>query len=275
MALLGRAGSPGVPSGRADVIAWGVLSWQPSRLMATIKTFRQALEASEPRPLGNANRDAKKNYAEKLSRQCAILLANHLRPVFDGIKPDEQGREQESRARAGRGPKKLDVNYSKSEIGLGLGVSIKTVNYPDGGSSRYTKNYSRMDNELRAEAKDYHQRQPYAVLIAVVFFPSDACDDGRENGFSSFAQAVKIFRHRAGRKNPRNEEELFERVFLAPYEHTGQRRGELVFFDVMGAPPKRGRPKRELLDLKGLVAAIVRTYDERNNPTIEYATDED
>ena len=35
-------------------------------------------------------------------------------------------------------------------------------------------------NELRAEATDYHQRQPYTVLIGVLFLPVDSCDDARK-----------------------------------------------------------------------------------------------
>jgi hypothetical protein len=131
----------------------------------------------------------KKNYAERLSRLLATRIANGLRRDFDGITPDEQGREQESRARTAKGFKKLDVNYSKPEIGLGLGVSIKTLNFRDARSNRYTKNFTRIDNELRAEAHDYHERQPYAVMVAVVFLPADSCSDASIREPSSFGQA--------------------------------------------------------------------------------------
>jgi hypothetical protein len=89
-------------------------------------------------------------------------LANALRPSFP-ILPDEFGKKQESKARTSKGYKKLDINYSTTELGLGLGVFVKTLNFKDPKSQRYTKNYSRIDNELRAEASDYHERQPYAV----------------------------------------------------------------------------------------------------------------
>ena len=88
----------------------------------------------------------------------------------------------------------MDVNYSTVELGLGLGVSIKTINFPDPKTRRYTKNYTRVDNELRAEAADYHERQPYAVLCAVVFLPLEACDDGGVSAPSSFGQSIQIFR---------------------------------------------------------------------------------
>ncbi len=215
----------------------------------------------------------KKNYAERLSRAIATVVANALRKDFVGITPDAEGRRPEAPARTSKGPKKLDVNYSTSELGLGLGVSIKTINFPDKGSSRYTKNFTRADNELRAEAKDYHERQPYAVLVAAVFLPIEACLDGK-TGASSFGQAIRIFRHRANRKNPRNEQELFERAFVGLYEYEGECRGEVVFFDVMDKPPKHGAPKSPPgLTFTQFVREVVKTYDGRNKPAFEWADD--
>src|SRR5690554_1911837 len=119
-----------------------------------IHTVAEALHHAEPRPAKSASRKDKKNYAERLSRNLATAVANLLRPDFDGVMPDADGTRQETRARTAKGYKKLDVNYSTPELGLGLGVSIKTVNFPDTKSRRYTKNYTRIDNELRAEATD-------------------------------------------------------------------------------------------------------------------------
>jgi hypothetical protein len=248
-------------------------SKRAARFDAGLFPLREALDSSEPRPADDASREAKKNYAERLSRQIATLIARALRYDFDGISPDEAGGRQESPARTSKGVKKLDVNYSTPELGLGLGVSIKTINYRDPKTKRYTKNYTRVDNELRAEAMDYHLRQPYAVLAAVVFLPADACDDGQggdDERASSFGKAVKLFRNRARRTGPKEEEELLERLFIGFYEHSGARRGEARFFDVEKAPPRTGRPK-ELLSFEQLVREITRTYDERNKPPFEWA----
>jgi hypothetical protein len=234
--------------------------------------LRGALDLADPRP-ATGSQAQKKNYAERLSRAIATVVANALRQDFPGITPDAEGRRQEAPARTSKGLKKLDVNYSTSELGLGLGVSIKTINFPDKGSSRYTKNFTRADNELRAEAKDYHERQPYAVLVGVVFLPLEACLDGK-TAASSFGQAVRIFRHRANRKNPKNEQELFERVFVGLYEHEGDRRGEIVLFDVMDKPPKRGAPTLPPgLTFSQFVREVVTTYDGRNKPPFEWADD--
>jgi hypothetical protein len=165
--------------------------------------------------------------------------------------------------------KKLDVNYSTPELGLGLGLSIKTINFPDPSTGRYTKNYTRVDAELRAEASDYHVRQPYAVLVAIVFLPANACDDGRRDP-SSFGQAVKAFRFRSGRAEPDDDPNLFERVFVGLYETDAPSWGKVGFFDVDNAPPKQGRPG-SLMGFDELLREIRRTYDERNSPVFEWA----
>lgn len=212
---------------------------------------------------------SKKNYAEVLSRALATRFANELRQSFPGILPDAQGRGQESRARTAKGVKKLDVNYSTAELGLGLGVSIKTINFRDAATGRYTKNYTRADGELRAEASDYHVRQPYAVMVAVVFLPLDACDDAKKDP-SSFGQAVKIFRFRGGRDEPTDDPNLFEAVFIGLYDTDPARFGDVTFFDVRKAPPKSGRPE-DMMSFEELVTEIRRTYDLRNSPVFEWA----
>jgi len=210
-----------------------------------MRSFLEALERAGHRPGESGERDAKKNYAEQLSRALAQLIANGLRKDFPGITPDKDGRRHESPAMGGRGAKKLDVNFSTPSLGLGLGVTVKTLNFRDQKSKRYTKNYTRIDNELRAEAKDYHVRQPYSVLVGALYLPADACDDGKANG-SSFARAVGIFRQRAGRVKPSNEQELLERFFVALYEHEVSARGTVSYFDVVHSAPELGRPAKDL-----------------------------
>jgi hypothetical protein len=213
----------------------------------------------------------KKNYAENLSRALAVKVANLLRENFPGILPDESGKRQESRARTAKGFKKLDVNYSTPELGLGLGVSIKTINFRDPKTRRYTKNYTRVDNELRAEAHDYHERQPFSVLIAFIFMPVDSCDDGAKNNPSSFGNAVYQFRGRSGRQRPTDPPGLFEGVFVGLYEAEGATPGNVMFFDVMTNPPKQGRPKQNLLGFDQVARAITVIYDRRNKPKREWA----
>lgn len=238
-----------------------------------MRTFREAFNAAGPRPADGEQKE-KKNYAEVLSRHLATLFANRLRDAFPQITPDESGGGQEAPARTAKGTKKLDVNYSTPELGLGLGVSIKTLNFRDPATRRYTKNYTRIDNELRAEALDYHERQPWAVLVAVFFLPVDACDDYNprsKEASSSFGQAIKVFRYRASRSHPTDPGQLFERIFVGLYAIDGDP-WDVRFFDVMQAPPKSGRPaSSSTLGLDEVIAEIVRTYDARNNQPFVWA----
>ena len=242
-------------------------------LTGKITTIKEALAKAGGRPAETAGRDVKKNYVEQFSRNIATCVANALRSRFPGIMPSEDGTQQESPARTAKGLKKLDVNYSTPQLGLALGVSIKTINFRDAATKRYTKNYSRNDNELRAEATDYHQRQPYAVLVGILFLPFDSCDDGttgkrEEQHISSFGAAAKYFRSRSHRTSPRDDIDLFERFFIALYEQDGT----TVFFDVMTRPPRNRRPRTdEVISFDQLAVEITKTYDLRNDPPFEWA----
>ena len=234
-------------------------------------TIREELTWAGPRPGLDAAQADKKNYAEALSRALAQRFADLLRSDFAGILPNPDGSGQESKARTGKGLKKLDVNYSTIELGLGLGLSVKTLNFRDARSKRYTKNYTRVDNELRAEAADYHERQPYAVMIAVVFLPVDSCFDGGRSP-SSFGQAVQIFRSRAGRRSKSDDPTLFERIVIGLYDadENGTEFGSVQFFDVEAAPPKNGFPS-DAFCLQKFIESVIQTYDARNKATFVWA----
>ncbi len=237
--------------------------------MQIIKTIQDVLKVSSPRPCSNESQVAKKNYAERFSRNMATCIANSLRRHFPGVTPEADGSSQEAPARTAKGFKKLDVGYSTPELGLALGVSVKSIHFPDPKAGRFTKNYSRNDNELRAEATDYHQRQPYAVLVGVLFLPIECCDDaGDSEGISSFGAAVRFFRPRAGREDHRDEPDKFERFFVAIYDANT---GDTDFFDVMQSPPKRGRPSRnKCLSLSGFVEQVADSYNARNDPPFKW-----
>jgi len=242
-----------------------------------IRFFSDCLKYAEPRPAPEATK-GKGPYGTRLSKALGVFVANGLRKDFKGILPLPDGTGSESRARTAKGFKKLDVNHSTVELGLALGVSIKTINYRDPSTKRYTKNYSRVDNELRAEAMDYHQRQPFSVLVGLLFLPVDAADDAGKGtgedakaGLSSFAAAVKYFRTRSPREGPRDALDLFEGFYIGLYGFVGNERGELVFFDVKQAPPRARRPKpQEALSYEDVLARIRTVYDSRNNPPFEW-----
>lgn len=216
-----------------------------------------------------------RTYGFFLSNALAVVLANGLRSLgLHGVLPDERG-GFESAARSSKGLKKLDVNYSTPEMGLGLGLSVKTISSPDPATKRFTKNYSRNDNELRAEAVDYHRRQPYAVLGCFLFMPADCCDDagvgkGEEQGISSFGAAVRYFRWRTPRSAPDDEDDRFEAFFVATYDPSGETRCWPVH-DVDRSPPKSGRPKlADTLSVTEALANCNALFVARNNPPFSF-----
>jgi len=108
------------------------------------QSIAAALDAAGDRTLAQESQSGKKNYAQALSNALARKVADALRPDFPGILPDEHGHGAESRARTKKGFKKLDVNYSTLELGLALGVSLKSVNFPEGKAKNYAKNVTRV-----------------------------------------------------------------------------------------------------------------------------------
>lgn len=219
-------------------------------------------------------RETKRDYAQKLSTALALKVANGLRPTFPGIFPTKDGKRMESRAATAKGVKRLDVNYSTAELGLALGVSIKTLNFRDGKSKRYTKNVTRIDNELRAEAHDYHQRQPFAVMVGLVFLPADASEDGGKTTPSSFGHAVKTFYYRARRRKTTDDNSLFEKIFVALYQPDGKKRGDVIFFDVDDPAPRVGAP-RLTLTLSQALERAKSVFQDRNDTTYKWADGEE
>jgi hypothetical protein len=184
-------------------------------------------------------RAAKRNLAQRFSEAIAQKIADELRRDFDGIWPDESGAGHESLSRGAGGLKKLDVNYSTQQGGLGLAVSVKTINFADEGSRRFTKNVKRVDGELRAEAQDCHEYHPYAVIAVYLFMPSEASLDGRKK--SSVRHAGEVLAERAGRKRHDDPNHQVELAFIGLYQDDG-----VVRFFRPQDIPERGEPHESL-----------------------------
>ena len=233
-------------------------------LVARIDRLGSVLEAhglsDDDWQLIELGRAAKKNFAQKFSNAIAQKTANALRPKFKGILPDENGKGQESKAAGSAGLKKLDVNYSNTAIGLGLAVSIKTTNFKDEATHRYTKNVKRVDGELRAEAQDCHERQPFSVLVALWFFPADAATDGRtEEGGSSLVHAATTLARRCGRVDDTEDASKFELGFIGVYTDAGH----VDFYPADASFPASGLPP-EPLTFSAILKIIEATFDRRN-----------
>ena len=264
--------------------------------------LRAALDAADPKPSPTGAQGDKKNYAQRLSNALAQTLADALRPAFPTVTPAADGSGQEAAVGVARGTKRLDVKVTDLTLGLLLSVSIKTYSFQDYSPTkqtlgRWTKNIVRNDHELRGEASVLHQRQPYSVLVAVMFEPMPITADGdagrgSDAGKSSFAHHVTTLAKRAGRgkravlggapgawvdlgaEDPRYD--LFERVFIGLYEPDGDRRGAVGFFDVEAAPPRNGPPAAgSLLSFEDLVTLIKEEVDRRNRSAPSWADPED
>lgn len=200
------------------------------------KVLAEVLKVAKPRPKQSDPVGNKIQYATRFADQMAEQIALHLSPRLKGISASTK-----RTAGSVRGSKQLDVNFSTPEVGLALGISLKSVHIRDVGSSeRYTHNRKRNEEELRIEATGYHKRQPYAVMVGVLFLPFDSCDDGKKDNASSFGSWVRHLRPYAGREKPDEDSDKFEKIYICLYEPDGS---EMAFFDVEWNPPKNGRPK--------------------------------
>lgn len=224
------------------------------------------LEASNPRPTQKHDTSDKIRYATRF----ADAMAEH---IADGLKPRLKGVEATTKRSAVSvsGKKQLDVSFSTPQLGLALGISLKSVHIRDvGGSQRYTHNRKRNEEELRIEASGYHKRQPYAVMIGVLFLPFDSCDDGKKKA-SSFGSWVRHLRPYAGRDEPDDEIDKFEKIYIALYEPAGT---DLRFFDIQKDPPRTGRPA-QLLNYGEFLDAVYHEYLWRNEADFKWAEGEE
>jgi hypothetical protein len=229
------------------------------------KILAAVLRASKPRPARSDKADVKNKYASRFADRMAKRIASDLKPRLKGISASTK-----RTARSVGGSKQLDVNFSTPSVGLAVGISLKSVHIRDVKSPhRYTHNMKRNEEELRIEATGYHKRQPYAVMAGVLFLPIDSCDDGK-TGSSSFGSFVRHLRPYAGRKEPDDENDKFEKIYVALYDPAGTALG---FFDVEWDPPKKGRPAR-LLSYAEFLEVVYAAYLERNKADFTWAEGE-
>ena len=200
----------------------------------------KVLDDVEPRPELSSDRDVKKNYAERLSRRLAMLLADGLRESFPNITPSVTGAGQESPTGSDTGVKKLDVKVWDDMLGLILSVSIKTLSFQDWDTKRtegravHEERQAQRHGTARRSRRDPHRRQPFAVLIGLMFMPTGSTQDARgETTWSSFAHAALTFRKRTGRTDPGflGRTDQFERFYVGLYELDGAARGSVSFFE--------------------------------------------
>jgi hypothetical protein len=235
-----------------------------SVLGKTEADIAEAKAAWETRAAKAAQTSGRQPKAFKRDLHFSIKFAKHVGAAMaDGLRPDfPEIRSGENLSRAVSGAKRVDVNYSTSQAGLGFAISLKSVHRgeEDRGNADFIHNMKRNDEELRVESTNHHLRQPYAVLVAVMFLPFESCHD--LTPVSSFGSFVEYFWRLKGRDEPEDAPDLFELVFIALYARSGS---ELGFYQVGGDTrcPRVGQPKK-LLTFAEFLALIKKTYDLRN-----------
>jgi DNA mismatch endonuclease (patch repair protein) len=186
-------------------------------------------------------------YSIAFGRALSDEIAQQLRVDFDA----KYVRSGEIESATPEGEKRVDVSYSTPQGGLGLMISLKSVHRGEraNGTQRFAHNLGRNDAELRVEAAALHIRQPFAVLVAVMVLPFEACSDawtgpGYPIPTSSFARWVERFWTLKGRDEPVDPVDRFELVFIALYARSGTAFG---FYQVGGSQPcpRSGRPDLE------------------------------
>lgn len=234
------------------------------------------LAYAQPRPDVTATQASKNQYAVRFAERLAELVARDLQPMLPGIEATTK-----RNAASARGKKQLDINFSTPNLGLALGISLKSVHLRDvGGSQRYTHNMKRNEEELRIEANAYHKRQPYAVMAGVLLLPFDSCTDGKKDNPSSFGSWVRHLRPYTGRTGPSDEADVFEKLYIGLYEPDGS---DFRFFDVASDPPRNQRPKHDgalkgadgrpqrLLSYEEFLDAVYHAYLARNSAEFRWA----
>ena len=195
-------------------------------------------------------------YAVVFAKHFSTFVAGALEDDFPGMKSGE------TPSQAVLGTKRVDINYSTPEAGLGFAISLKSVHFGEKqeGRSHFTHNMKRNDEELRVEATSHHLRQPYAVLAAVLLLPVDSFQDRtKTSSFGAWAEHLWALK---GRIEPDDPPDRFELVFIATYARDGS---ELGFYQVGGQIPcpRKGRPSR-LLNFEDFLKLVKITYYKRN-----------
>jgi hypothetical protein len=256
-------------------------------------TFAEALSLAGARPADSAPPGEKIPYATKLSALYSKVIKNGLLAIdpdtFEGVRGGGEPRVGTTR----RSAKKIDVLLAKERQGMLLNISLKTQSFKDfeGGQVKPTKSYCHnltriIDQELHVEALRSHALFPRAVLIAVVFFPFDACLDAHESWSdparrtdgtcSSAAEFAQRLRDMAGRTNVRDVEQegRFEAAYIALIGNrsdvTSRASGvEAVFFDVCTSLRRFGLPDAAF-SFEDWLQDVKRVYSLRHKPEREW-----
>jgi hypothetical protein len=235
-----------------------------SQVLPATQADLEEAEAKRGKPYPKHTRQNR--YATLFALRFGTFIERALTQDFPGVKSGEISSQAET------GLKRVDVRYGTREAGLGFAISMKSVHVGEkkDGTSDFTHNIKRNDEELRVESMAHHTRQPFAVLAALLFLPFESCVDRTHT--SSFAAWARALWRLKGREKPADPEYLFELVFIALYARDGS---ELGFFQVGGkeTPPRKGRPS-SLLTFEQFLRLVKQTYLRRNGKDFYFKGEE-
>ena len=106
------------------------------------------------------------------------------------------------------------VSWATEESGLLLAISVKTINFRDMQSKNFQKNLTNRRSDMLMEAVTLHRRFPFAVLAGLLILDHQAAQDHTQTRRSTFENAHSRFRLFAGRDDPADRDEQFERLWL-------------------------------------------------------------
>jgi len=209
----------------------------------------------------------KKEWSKRFADGCARMIAAELsrRSLFKKkkkrISPGAGGGTELLMPLGAGTSKRIDVTVADPLLGLEIGVSLKGLNFRDEKNGNYDKNLTGRLYELADEVRLVHEYLPRALMVGIFFIPLGSTGD-KLQGISSFAKTVMMLRQRAGRQDPHQigQASLCDMGFVGLYslgDEDGYERGQLLFFDVEKAPPRRGRPRvQDMFTLGEMVGEI-------------------
>jgi hypothetical protein len=156
----------------------------------------------------------------------------------------------------------VDVTFTIEGLFLGLGISTKVVGLPETGHG-YTHNFKRLTEEWTLETVTLHGYMPYAVLVGILFLPSDAMTDRSKT--TSLASAAAKFRGFQGRENEKGPAENMEKIYVGLFDPDPLADGWVRFFDVRHRLEDRSEPSAEkLMTFEQVKEELVTLFKQRN-----------
>ena len=219
--------------------------------------------------LENGTQNEKRRWSERFADGCAVAIADSFRYsslASKRIRPENLDNGTEPLTPLGSGTsKRIDVTVSDDLLGLEIGVSLKGLNFRDGGSQSYDKNLTGRLYELGDEVRLVHEHLPHAFMVGVFFLPLASCVDKKtERANSSFTNTVMKLRERTGRLDPALAahsarcDASFVCLYSLGQEIDGCALGAARFFPVNAPPPRRGRPILDVtINLTQMVSRII------------------